>query len=55
MSFVSNWFFSKKKILCKINNNKIKLHHNPEQAVQGQILLITDTWESMGMKKIVMC
>ncbi len=44
-------FFPKKNILCKINNNKIKLHHNPEQAVQGADVLITDTWESMGMKK----
>ena len=44
-------FFPSKKILNKVNNNKIKLLSDPMKAVQGADVLITDTWESMGMKK----
>ena len=44
-------FFPKKKILEKVKKNKVQLFTNPEEAVQGADVLITDTWESMGMKK----
>ena len=44
-------FFPKKKILEKVKKNKVQLFNNPEEAVQGADVLITDTWESMGMKK----
>lgn len=44
-------FFPKKKILKKVKKNKVQLFNNPEEAVQGADVLITDTWESMGMKK----
>ena len=44
-------FFPKKKILDKVKKNKVQLFNNPEEAVQGADVLITDTWESMGMKK----
>ncbi len=44
-------FFPKKQILEKVKKNTIKLYDNPEEAVKGADVLITDTWESMGMKK----
>ena len=44
-------FFPKKKILDKVKKNKVQLFTNPKEAVQGADVLITDTWESMGMKK----
>ena len=44
-------FFPKKKVLDKVKKGKIKLFDNPKEAVLGADVLITDTWESMGMNK----
>ena len=48
---MSRWFFPQKKVLDKVKNGKIKLFDSPKEAVLGADVLITDTWESMGMKK----
>ncbi|MBD22718.1 MAG: ornithine carbamoyltransferase [Alphaproteobacteria bacterium] len=44
-------FFPKKKVIDKVKKNTIKLYEDPEEAIKGADVLITDTWESMGMKK----
>ncbi len=44
-------FFPKKQILDKVKKNTIKLYENPKEAILGADVLITDTWESMGMNK----
>ena len=44
-------FFPKKQVLDKVKKNTVKLYENPEQAILGADVLITDTWESMGMNK----
>ena len=44
-------FFPKKQVLDKVKKNTIKLYENPEEAILGADVLITDTWESMGMNK----
>jgi len=46
-------FFPKKQVLDKVKKNTIKLYENPEEAILGADVLITDTWESMGMNKQV--
>ena len=48
---MSKGFFPKKQILEKVKKNTIKLYDNPEEAILGADVLITDTWESMGMNK----
>ena len=44
-------FFPKKQVLDKVKKNTVKLYENPEEAILGADVLITDTWESMGMNK----
>ena len=44
-------FFPKKQVLDKVKKNTVKLYENPEEAIIGADVLITDTWESMGMNK----
>ena len=46
-------FFPKKQVLDKVKKNTVKLYENPEEAILGADVLITDTWESMGMNKQV--
>ena len=44
-------FFPEERVFKKVKKKNIKLFKNPEAAVEGADVLITDTWESMGMKK----
>ena len=44
-------FFPQKNTVSKINKDNIVFFDNPDEAVLGADVLITDTWESMGMKK----
>ena len=43
--------FPNKKILREFENNKIKLFDEPDEAVKGVDVIITDTWVSMGMSE----
>ena len=43
--------FPSKKLISKINNNNIQLIKDPSKAVKNADVVITDTWESMGLKK----
>ncbi len=44
-------FFPQRNNISKINKDKVVFFDNPDKAVLGADVLITDTWESMGMKK----
>ena len=44
-------FFPQKNNISKINKDKVVFFDNPDKAVLGADVLITDTWESMGMMK----
>ena len=44
--------FPLKILFQKVNNKNIQLVEDPSKAVKGADVVITDTWESMGLKKI---
>ena len=44
-------FFPQKNNISKINKDKVVFFDSPDKAVLGADVLITDTWESMGMMK----
>ena len=44
-------FFPDVSLIKETNTNKIKIFEDPEQAVFNSDVIITDTWNSMGMQK----
>ena len=44
-------FFPDESLIKETNTNKIKIFEDPEQAVFNSDVIITDTWNSMGMQK----
>ena len=44
-------FFPTQKTIANGNIKNIKLEDNPEKAVKNADVVITDAWESMGIKK----
>ena len=44
-------FFPSKKILEKSRSSHVKLFDDPIKAVKNVDVIVTDTWESMGVKK----
>ena len=43
--------FSIKKTLKKSKSSQVSLFDKPSEAVKNADVVITDTWESMGIKK----
>jgi|TARA_B100000287_G_scaffold434622_1_gene499612 ornithine carbamoyltransferase len=43
--------FPPEKVLSKINATNVKISKDPYEAVENSDVIITDTWESMGVKK----
>ena len=39
------------RILKQFSNDKLRIFSNPNEAVKGADVIITDTWVSMGMNQ----